>query len=120
MPYERHQVVVATGDDDKDRRAIIDFRDTMPPEIQHLLAGPVEAANGYWSFALFPDGSGIGYPYSNLCAEWRHKLLDLLLHTTCDWVHVHMTEDSGEIADENGKRQIFQPHIIDSRYTSWE
>lgn len=80
MGYIAHDaVIVTTGDHRKGGLPDIDsFRESLPPEFQPLVIGPVKSAvNGYVSYVFLPDGSKEGWDTSDEGDEYRARFVAL-------------------------------------------
>lgn len=76
------------------------FRASIPEDFRRLVIGPVlTVTNGYYTYALLPDGSKEGWDTSDLGNEIRQRFLDLFPERYEDgssrhcWVHVAYGRD---------------------------
>lgn len=109
MGYMKHEaVIVTTWFGQHDRMPDMDaFRASIPEQFRPLVIGPVlSVTNGYYTYALLPDGSKEGWDDSDIGDEVRMAFLDLFPERYSDgssrhcWVHVAFGADHrAEVGD---------------------
>jgi hypothetical protein len=122
MGHTRHHAILITT---FDKDAAIAAHQRAVDLCQDLVSEIRESAvNGYYSFAIFPDGSSESWPDSDKGDEQRAALKAWLESqryedhgSRYDWVEVQYGDDGGEtciIEDSDAWRRQGEPIIVDA------
>jgi hypothetical protein len=102
MGYMKHEAVIVTTwfGRDEPMPDMDAFRASIPEPFRPLVVGPVlSVTNGYYTYALLPDGSKEGWDDSDIGDAVREAFLDLFPERYSDgssrhcWVHVAFGRD---------------------------